>query len=119
MRRQCMRHRVHGAGGAGTGKASNVIRKPRDAESWMSAYIDPLEWLQIERYVERQSVITRAPANPQSHAREFGAIDIHPRVSARALRRHAELSNAGNDGILERHHQFAHAQGAAPQVNER
>ena len=74
---------------------------------------------QIERYVERQSVITRAAANPQTDAGEFGALDIHPRRLARPLRLHAQLGNIVDDGILERHHQFAHAQAPAPQINER
>src|ERR1700694_1998783 len=98
MRRQSSRHRVHGAG---TGKASNVISKPRDRETSMSAYIDALEWFQIERYVERQSVITRAAANPQTDTGEFRAVDVHAGASARARRRHAQLGNAGNDGMLE------------------
>src|ERR1700676_2832678 len=119
MRRQSVRRRLHGAGGAWAGEARDMIRKPRYGEPPMSTHVDALEWLQIERYVERQPVITRAAANPQSKAREFGAADIHPRRLARTLRVEPEPGNIGDDGIFERDHQFAHAQAPAPQINER
>src|SRR5258708_34203967 len=98
MRRQSIRYPFHDAGGIGAVKASNMIRKPRDRESSLSTDIDALERLQIERYVERQSVITRAAANSQSDTGEFGAIDIHAGPGARTRGRHAQPGNVGKDG---------------------
>src|ERR1700676_4724037 len=117
MRRQSLRRRLRGAGGAGgagTGEARDMIREPRYGEAPLSTHVDALEWLQIERYVERQPVVTRAAANPQTEAGEFGAADIHPGRLARTLRVEPEPGNIGDDGIFERDNQFAHAQAPAP-----
>src|SRR5271166_2055818 len=98
MRRQPQGRGLEGRGTAG-GESRDVIREPRYAKPALPADIDALEWRQIEADVERQSVITRAAANPQADAGEFGARDIDPRRLARALRRHAQLGNIGNHGI--------------------
>ena len=117
MRRQSLRRRIDGAGSVATGKARGMIDEPRDRKSSMPAHIDALEGLEIERHVERHAVIARAAPNPQADAGQLGAL-AHTRPAPRASPAPStpKLGDVGDDGVLERHHQFAHAQAAAPQV---
>ena len=118
MRRQPLRHGTHGGGGTHVRNAAGMVCEPRHRKPPMAADIDALEGRQIHRHIERQSVIARTAADPESDAGQLGAAHIDPRRLSRTLRGHTQLGHIGDDGILERHDQLAHTQGMPPQIDE-
>ena len=76
--------------------ARRVTASPR-----IAAHVDTLEWLGIERHVERHAVIARAAADAQADARELRLADIDTRRVARAVRRDAELGRVVDHGVFQ------------------
>jgi hypothetical protein len=70
--------------------------------------------LQIERYVERETVITGTAPNAQADAGELGGTDIDAGCLPRAARGDAQLARVSDDRVFERHHQLPHAHRVAP-----
>src|SRR5215510_2674718 len=71
----------------------------------VAARIDAVEWLEIERHIQREPVV--APATPDAHtnARELAAPDVHPRCFAPRLSGNAIVCRQIDDGALEGAHE--------------
>jgi len=85
----------------------------RDGKPAIAADVDALEGPQIERHVERETVITGATPDAQADAGELGGADIDAGRLPRAARGDTQFARVRDDRVFERHHQLPHAEGVA------